>query len=81
MFGNAVQRDYIGDAGFSFGDGAGFVQHDGRNFFHLLDGSAFPDEHAVFSAHTGTDHQSGRCGQSQRTRTGDDQYGNGGKKR
>ena len=71
----AVIGNQVGDHRFAFGDGAGFVQdHRGQM------GGAFQcptvfEQHTPFGALTGAGHDRGRCGQTQGTGAGDDQYG------
>ena len=69
----------IGHYGFSFGDGAGFIQYDCIYLFGYLQAFGIFNQDTLFGTFANAHHDSGRSGKPQGTRAGDNQHGNGGK--
>ncbi len=73
----AMEGLEVGDGRLAGGDGAGFVENDGRHILHRLDGGAPADQDAALGAEARSDHQRRGRGQAQRAGTGHDQDGDG----
>src|ERR1700683_3927916 len=67
-------RPKILESGLAFGEGSGFVDDDGIDFFQNLESLAILDENARASAASYPDHDRHWSGESQRAWTGDDQH-------
>ena len=78
FLGNAGRREKIGNAGLTFGDGAGFVQHHSVDMVQGFQRGGGFNKDTIFCTLSGANHDGHRCGQPQRTGAGDHQYRNGG---
>jgi hypothetical protein len=70
-----VGEDKVGDGGFAFGDGACFVEDDGRDFLPFLEGGTVFEENAMLRPFAHADHNRGGGGQPHGAGAGDDEHG------
>ena len=72
---HAIDGNYVHKLGASLGEGAGFIYHQSRDFFQLLECSGILHQHALAGTAPHGDHDGHGCGKAQCARAGDQENG------